>query len=461
MYYKERGVPVFGNLGRLHLFFVNFITNGKALHLYHLIKKIYYLREEALYMKKKKKVLIIAVVIIAIIGISGANMAMKNKRPNVMTVHTTPVLREDIESHIQSTGTIFSMDKRDIISDVEEKIEKIYVQKGDKVEKDQVLIKLEENNILYRIKDSKIRLAMETEGLKQLEKEGSKEFEIQVSNAKIRYEDAKNTYERNVELYEEGIITKVELEKSKDNMDQLYNEFLLSEDRLKNSSRENEITIQRQKIELAKIEVEKLEKELQKYTIKSPIAGTVVDTNISESGIIKSYITLMSIQDLEHLEIILGINEYDASKIKKGDPVKITGDSFEGKVYEGEVKYVGSIAKPLEQAQSKENVVEIKIDIKNNDEFIKPGFSAKVDILTDKKTNALSVPYEAIFTKKGGEKVIFTVEDGIVKEHTIKTGIGSDFSIEIIGDVEEGSSVILNPTEEIKDGDQVIVDKVM
>ncbi len=412
-------------------------------------------------MTKKKKVLIISVVIIAILGISGANIAIKNKKPNVMMVQTTPILREDIESHIQSTGTIFSMDKRDIISDVEEKIEKIYVQKGDKVEKDQVLIKLEETDILYRIKDSKLRLAIETEGLKQLEKEGSKEFDIQASNAKIRYDDAKNTYERNIELYEEGIITKVEFEKSKTDMDQLYNEFLLSEDRLKNSSRENEIIIQKQKIELAKIEVEKLEKELQKYTIKSPIAGTIVDTNISESGIIKSYITLMSIQDLEHLEIILGINEYDASKIEKGDSVKITGDSFEGKVYDGEIKYVGSIAKPLEQGPSKENVVEIKIDIKNIDEFLKPGFTARVDILTDKKMGALSVPYEAIFTKKGGEKVIFTVEDEIVKEHTVTTGVGSDFSIEVIGDIEEGDHVILNPTEDIKDGDPVIVEQVM
>ena len=406
--------------------------------------------------------MIIAVVIIAILGISGVNIAIKNKKPNIMMVQTTSILKEDIESRIQSTGTIVSMDKRDVISNVEEKIKEIYVEKGDKVEKDQVLIKLDETDILYRIKDSKLRRDIEIENLNQLNKEGSKEFEIQLSNAQIRYEDAKNTYDRNVKLYEEGIITLVEFEKSKDDMDQLYNDYLLAEDKLKNANNDKEITIQKQKIELARIEVEKLEKELQNYTIKSPITGTVVDTNISESGIVKSYESLISIQDLEHLEIVLNINEYDASKLEVGDLVVITGDSFEGKVYDGEIKYVGSIAKQMEQSQGKENVVEVKVDIKNSDEFLKPGFSAKVDILTDKKTDALAVPYEAIFNKKGGEKVIFTVDDsGFVKEHTIKTGIGSDFSIEVIGDVEEGGSVILNPTEEIKDGDQVSVGKVM
>lgn len=413
-------------------------------------------------MNRKKKILIILIILIAVLGVSGVNMAIKNKKPNGIMVQTTPIVKEDIESHILTTGTILSMDKRDIISDVEEKIEKIYVQEGDKVEKDQILMKLEESNILYKIKDSRLRLEIEKEGLKKLENEGTKEFEIQLSNAKIRYEDAKNTYERNIKLYDKGIINRVEFEKSKDDMDQLYNDFLLAEEKLKNSNPKSEITIQKQKIELARIETEKLEKELEKYTIKSPIAGTIVDTNISESGIVQSHVALMSIQDLEHLEIIVDINEYDASKIKEGDPVKITGDSFEGRVYEGEVKYVGSIAKTLEQIQSKENVVEIKVSIKNNDEFLKPGFSAKVDILTQKKADALSVPYEAIFTKRGGEKVLFTVsDDGIVKENSIKTGIGSDFSIEVIGDIEQGCSVILNPTEELKDGSQVIVDKVM
>lgn len=412
-------------------------------------------------MTKKKKIFIITLALVTIIGIGGINIAIKNRKPTQTIVQTTPIQKEDIESRIQATGKISSMDKRDVISDVEEKIEKIYVQKGDKVEKEQILIKLEETNIQYRIKDSKLRLAMEVESLKQLEKESNIEFEIYLSNAKIKYEDAKNTYGRNKQLYEEGIITKVEFEKSKDDMDQLYNNYLLAEEKLKNSNHEDEITIQKQKIELARIEVEKLGKELEKYTIKSPITGTIVDTNISESGIVKSYITLMSIQDIDHLEIIVDINEYDASKIEEGDPVKITGDSFQGKIYEGEIKYVGSIAKPLEQGQGKENVVEIKLDIKNNDEFLKPGFSAKLDILTEKKADALSVPYEAIFTRKGGDKVIFIVEDGFVKEHTIETGIGSDFSIEVMGDIEEGSSVILNPTEDIKDGDQVIVDKVM
>ncbi|WP_353095353.1 efflux RND transporter periplasmic adaptor subunit [Tissierella praeacuta] len=410
---------------------------------------------------KKKKFIIVAGIVIILGAVVGIKTLTKGQKVVQAMAQTTAVKKEDIESHIQSTGKIFSMDKRDVVSDVEEKIEKMYVQKGDKVEKGQILMKLEETNIQYKIKDAKLRLSMEQENLRQLEREGNTELEINLSNAKIKYDDAKNTYERNKELYEGSVISKVDLDKSKDEMDQAYNDYTLAEERLKNSNHENEISVQKQKIELAKLEVEKLEKDLGKYTIKSPITGTIVDTNISESGIIESHITLMSIQDIDHLEIIVDMNEYDASKIEVGDSVKITGDSFEGKVYQGKVKYVGSIAKQVDGSQGKESIVEIKIDIENTDEFLKPGFSAKVDILTEKKEGALTVPYEAIFTKKGGVKVIFTVEDGKIKENEIQTGVESDFSLEIIGNVKENDEVILNPTEATVDGDEVMTNKVM
>lgn len=412
-------------------------------------------------MIKKKKIIIISLGVIILVSIIGWKLGMKQKKPIQSTVETTSIKKEDIESHIQGTGKIFSMDKRDIVSDVEEKIEKMFVKKGDKVEKGQVLVKLEEVNIQYKIKDAKLRLSMEEESLKQLQREGNTELEINLSNAKIRYEDAKKTYERNKDLYEEGAISKVDFEKAENDMNEIYNDYILAEEKLKKSNYENEIILQKQKLQLAKLDLEKLEKDLMKYTIKSPITGTIVDTNISESGIIESHVTLMSIQDVNHLEIIVDMNEYDASKIELGDFVKITGDSFEKRKYEGKVKYVGSIAKQIDGSQGRESVVEIKVDIENNDEFLKPGFSAKLDILTEKKDNVLTVPYEAVFTQKNGDKIIFTVKDGIVKKHKIETGIESDFSLEVIGDIKEGEKVILNPREDIKDGDQVMIDKVI
>ncbi|MBF8982406.1 efflux RND transporter periplasmic adaptor subunit [Lutibacter sp. B2] len=402
---------------------------------------------------KKKKVFIIVTIIavVALIGVKTVKASKKEQNAS-MSVQTVEIKKEDIESHIQATGQILSMDKRDIVSDVEEKIEKLYVEKGDQVEKDQILMKLEETNISYKIKEAEIRLEMQENTLEQLKTD----LEMTLSNVEIKYNDAKNTYERNKKLHEANALSKSELDQSKDRMDEINNDYILAKKKLGDGKNRGEVAKQEKQIELARLEVQKLKDDLKKHTIKSPITGTIVDMKISESGIVESHIPLMFIQDVDHLEIVTDINEYDASKIKVGHVVKITGDAFEGKSYDGKVKYVGPFAKTVETGQGKENAVEIKIEIKGIDEYLKPGFSATLDILTKSKKDVFVLPYETIFTKRNGQKVIFTVTDGKVKEHTIKTGIESDLEVEIIGkDMKEKDHVIMNPTEGIKNGDEV------
>lgn len=404
---------------------------------------------------KRKKIWIIATVLVAIsmIGL-GTVKSMKKEQSADMGVKTVAIQRQDIESHIQATGQILSMDKREIVSDVEEKIENMLVEKGEKVKKGQVLMELEKTNINYKINEAETRLAIAKDQLDQMKKE----LKICLDNAEIEYQDVQDTYERNKQLYESNALSKIELDDSKNKMDKGYNDYMVAKNKLGDENT-GEIARKGKEVQLAELDLKKLKDDFKKHTIKSPITGTIVDMKISESGIIEHHVPLMYIQDVDHLEIVTDINEYDASKIKLGDSVKITGDAFEGKDYEGVVKYVGLFAKTVETGQGKENVVEIKVDIKNIDKYLKPGFSAKIDILTESKKDVLAVPFECVFTKRNGDKVIFTVKNKKVQEHKVDLGIESDFDVEVTGDVHEKDDVIMNPTENIKDGDEVSENK--
>ncbi|MCT4619749.1 MAG: efflux RND transporter periplasmic adaptor subunit [Marinisporobacter sp.] len=407
--------------------------------------------------KKKLLIIVTIILVIAVVGIGKVKASKKNENMG-LNVQTVEINKQNIESRIQATGQILSMDKREIVSDVEEKIEKMLVEKGQKVEKGQVLMELEKTNINYKIKEAEERLAIEENTLVQLKTD----LEIDLSNAEIKYKDASNTYERNKKLYEANALSKSELDTSKNDMDEMYNSYTSAKKKLGDGETTGKIAKQKKQISLTKLQLEKAKDDLEKYSIKSPLTGTIVDMKISESGIIENHVVLMYIQDVDHLEIVTEINEYDASKIKLGDTVKISGDAFEGKEYKGKVKYVGPFAKTVETGRGKENVVEIKVDIEDIDEYLKPGFSAKMDILTESKENVFVLPYETIFTKKNGDQVIFIVRDGKVKEEKIKTGIESDLEVEIMGkELKAKDKVIMNPTENIKEGDSVNENQVM
>lgn len=405
----------------------------------------------------KKKILISSIVIV-ILGFVGfaAVRANQGRMQAGLLVETVKIVKEDIESRVLTTGEVFAIDKMNVTSDVSGKILEIPVKKGQKVSAGDILVKLDESEISYQLQQAEIKLAIEKDVLEQLTGNDKLDLEIAFYNTQIQYNEARNSYNQMKELYEAGAASRNDLNLSKNRMDQLYNTYVLAKKNLENAENASQITIQKKQLELSQLSVNKLLQEKNKYTIKSPMDGIVVEIAIDEGEMLSLGMPMMVIMDTSKLEIVTNISEYDVRKINIGDPVKITGDAIEGQEYEGRVKYIAPTAISLSTGQGKETVVEVKIEVNSQNTALKPGFSTTVDILTETKKNTLVVPYEALFTTKDGQKIIFTMIDGLAKAHEVRTGLESDLVVEVIGeDIAENDRVILNPTENLKDGDPV------
>ncbi len=412
--------------------------------------------------RNMKRKLIIGGLVLLIIGLVGFKFLSKKVKAGGPVVDTITLEKGDIEKHIKSTGTIVSMDKREVTSDVEENIEKMYVKKGDKVKAGQVLMKLDETHIRQKINEARIRLEIEEETLKKAEQNQDMDLKIGLENIRIKNRDLKGQLDRSEELYKAGAITKVELDRARDEYNQNNNELLLAEDRIRTSTTETDKNLQRKRVELARIDLRNLEKDLDKYTIKSPISGTIVETKISESGIVESHKMLMSIQDIDNLEVVVDMSEYDVEEIKVGDRVTITGDSLKGEKFSGEVKHIAYVTtNALNEAgeKGKGGSVEVRMSIKKGDKAIKPGTTAKTDIIAQSKKNVFKLSFESLYTDENGDRNIFVVENNKVRKLKVETGMETDFEIEIKGDLKEGMEVIRNPNEGIQDGDTVTVVK--
>lgn len=405
----------------------------------------------------KKKILISSIVIV-ILGFVGfaAVRANQGRMQAGLLVETVKIVKEDIESRVLTTGEVFAIDKMNVTSDVSGKILEIPVKNGQKVSAGDILVKLDESEINYQLQQAEIKLGIEKDVLEQLTKNDKLDLEIAFYNTEIQYNEARNSYNQIKELYEAGAASRNDLNLSKNRMDQLYNTYVLAKKNLESAENASQITIQKKQLELSQLSVNKLLQEKNKYAIKSPMDGIVVEIAIDEGEMLSLGMPMMVIMDTSKLEIVTNISEYDVRKISIGDPVKITGDAIEGQEYEGRVKYIAPTAISLSTGQGKETVVEVKIEVNSQNTALKPGFSTTVDILTETKKNTLVVPYEALFTAKDGQKLIFTMIDGLAKAHEVRTGLESDLVVEVIGeDIAENDRVILNPTENLKDGDPV------
>lgn len=251
---------------------------------------------------------------------------------------------------------------------------------------------------------------------------------------------------------------------------------------------------------------------LEKTTIYSPIDGTVsslsneVGERVAAMG---SYgvAEVMRVADLNNMEVRVNINENDIVNVKVHDHAKITIDAYPGRVFEGEVKEIGSAAKVTGQGtQDEVTNFQVKIRILDKGLVFRPGMSANADVETETVTNVVAVPIQSVTVRsregaktidelasdrekkvnelKGEgaaavvdekqqrrneredreklERVVFVRDGDTVHKVPVTTGIADTNHMEIKAGVKAGDEIVSGSfvaiTRLLKDGSKVIVD---
>jgi HlyD family secretion protein len=153
----------------------------------------------------------------------------------------------------------------------------------------------------------------------------------------------------------------------------------------------------------------------QKARVTSPMAGVVIKRGVELGDMVTSGVSsfnagtvLFTVADLKSLIIRVNLNEVDIAKVQVGQPVRITLDAYPQKVFTGRVSFVAPAAELVEKI--KVFRVEVKLD-ELSDTF-RTGMSANVEILGDKRAQAISIPLEAL-QKRDGKTVAYRLKPSL------------------------------------------------
>ncbi|MCP4568264.1 MAG: HlyD family efflux transporter periplasmic adaptor subunit [FCB group bacterium] len=217
-----------------------------------------------------------------------------------------------------------------------------------------------------------------------------------------------------------------------------------------------EAEIKKQKVEVDKATEtkERATRDLNKMTITAPIPGLVVYMEIWKGGSMEKVQEgdspwggqgLINLPDLSTMVVEAAVSEVDVSKVELGQPVEIRLDAIPGPIFTGEVTDISTLARRKERG-SQINVFDIDIRIDSADTRLKPGMSAKVDVVIKTFDDVLSIPIEAVFErddttvvyKKGGKKV------------PVALGERNDQSVIITSGLEENDEIcLIDPTRKL------------
>ncbi|MBN2414241.1 efflux RND transporter periplasmic adaptor subunit [bacterium] len=387
---------------------------------------------------KKVFIFIGVIVVLAIIVVSN----LKKSGPKV-TVQTEKVKRGRIVATVSGSARIQPEVQVKISAKVSGQIMDLAVEEGDYVQKGQFLVQLDP--VAYRA--------------------AVDQSQSNLDYAEAGYKKAESEYERAQALFENNHSSKAELEIAKSTYEQ-----------------------SKAQVEQSRASLEQAKDNLEKTTIYAPMAGTVSQLNKKAGEMaMGSQFTLdviMIVADLTKMRAETEIDENDIVAVTLGDSANIEVDAFPDSVFKGIVTEIANTGTTQGQGtQAEVTNFLVKVAMVDPPARLRPGMSATVDVITETRQNALSIPIQCLtvrapLTEKsesadstqampatGSEEniqVVFRIEDGVAKQVPVTVGISSERDYEVIEGLEEGQEIVSGSyrvlSKELKDGTAVTVD---
>ncbi len=455
-------------------------------------------------MKKKSNRIwwILGGLVILIVGglVAAKQMGLIGK-PEATEVDFAAVKRTDITERVSASGRVQPQVEVKISPDVSGEIIGLYVNEGDPVKAGQLLCRIRPDNY-----ESLLARARATVNQSRAQLEQTKAAVAQSGARLIR---AKADYERQQKLYADKVISSADLETSAANYNVAKQEVEAANANVRASSFN---------IKSAEASLRDATENLRKTTIYSPVNGTVSKLNIElgERVVGTSQMAgteIMRIANLQNMEVRINVNENDIVRVNLNDTADIEVDSYTmtGRKFKGVVYEIANTANGLTSSGgaaaslSADAVTEFEVKVKIlNSSYVdllaqkdkkgypfKPGMTASVEILTDRKANILAVPIAAVTTrsadstaidtatmkdnqngtvnevpagqtekKEKPKEIVFVNAGGKAVQRNVTTGISDFENIEILSGLKEGEQIISGPfiavSKKLKNDDLVI-----
>lgn len=334
---------------------------------------------------------------------------------------------------LDATGYVVARRTATVSSKVTGKVAEIYIEEGQRVEKDQIVALLDDSNTRKSLELSKAELHS---------------AKTQVAETQARLTEAKLTLERNTEMARRQLISAAALDKARADFESL---------RAQLNSREAEIAVSQKRLALQ-------QQNLDDLTLRAPFTGVVISKD-SQPGEMISPISagggftrtgICTIVDMASLEIEVDVNESYIQRVRDGQFVQAVLEAYP------DWKIPAKVIAIIPTADRQKATVKVRIGFQVSDARILPDMGVKVAFMNaepvveekPKEPLGVRVPITAV-RSEGEDKFIFVVKDGVaeLRKVTLNASYGTD--IYIGSGLRAGEDFVVEITPELKDGAKV------
>lgn len=367
-----------------------------------------------------KKYLIYGTALLIIVSVS---YKLMNRDTDGVVYKTQKIENGDIMESITASGTINPLSTVSVGSQASGRIAEIYVDYNSVVKKGQLLALIDQENAKATVQQ--------------------REAALDIAKAQVAVE------ENNIKYYKKALNRISKLNASKYSTEK---DLEAAERDYDNSVAQ--LALEQAQVKQAQASLNSAQTELSYTEIKAPVDGIVISKSVEVGQTVAASFETPEIfsvaEDLTKMQIEASVVEADIAKVKEGQQVRFTVDSY------ADDYFYGTITQVRNEAITTSNVVTytVVIGIDNTDLKLKPGMTANVEIITAEEKGVMLVPNQALRfyiddsdnAKRYKDRGVWIIKNGKPERVTVKIGVSDDDNTQIL----ESS---------LKIGDEVIVSK--
>ncbi|MBM3774895.1 MAG: efflux RND transporter periplasmic adaptor subunit [Acidobacteria bacterium] len=369
---------------------------------------------------------------------------------------------------LNATGYIVAAHKIQVASKVLGKVAWIGVDKGDKVREGQVIVRLEDDEYRAQLQQARGQLqALEArlqEALNGSRPEEIAQARANLESARAELENARVNLDRARQLHAQAVLARQAL----DDAQARYDSQLARVDSLQKAyelvrlgPRKEQIDALRGQIVQARGSVEFYETQAGNTVIRAPVRGTILERAVEKGEFVttsfvgergaKGYV--VSLADLDDLQVELDISQSDFAKLRFGQRGTISTDAFPDRKYEGVIDEISP------EANRQKATVQVKVKVLNPDDYLRPEMNASVAFHSGDKPQAAGASSKpvVVVVPAGAvrDQAVFVVLGGRALRRPVRTGAATAGGVRIEQGLIGGEDLIVNPPPGLKDGDKV------
>jgi HlyD family secretion protein len=434
-------------------------------------------------MRTWKKIAIgggVAGLLLAIVGFT-----VYQSRKNVVTVQTGKVQRLDLTAVVSASGEIKPKTFVNIGANAFGKITHLYVKEGDRVRKGQLLAQLE--NVQSAADVNATRASLEAAQTDAVASDAALNTALaDLNRAKADAERMKLDWDRAQGLYQEALIAKSEYDMRKNAWESADSGLAQAQARIAQAKAQKESADRR--VSQTRANLTRVSDVLQKTTYEAPFDGMITNLPVREGETVVIGIqnspgsTLMSLADMSVITAEVQVDETDIVNVKLGQSAGVTIDAIPKRIFQGVVTEIGNnaIVRSTGLATSQQTTAsqeakdfKVVVTLQKPPDNLRPGLSATAKITTATRSNALTIPIQALTVRRQADleqksddkgsveaaapqkaaskdkdkdkddiQGVFVIRNHKAEFVSVNTGIAGTTEIEVLNALKEGDEIV-------------------